>query len=75
MSNHPDPPEAPTEPPTAEELILAMSAEEIEELLLSIGLEPTPKLAQGIQSLVRDLGSLEFALEALQAVAFKRSAA
>lgn len=48
---------------TPEELIAAMTTEELQELLGEMGLEATEAQAQGIKALVEQLGTLEAALE------------
>lgn len=48
---------------TPEELIAAMTTEELQELLGEMGLESTEAQAQGIKTLVEQLGTLEAALE------------
>lgn len=48
---------------TPEELIAAMTTEELQELLGEMGLEATEAQAQGIKTLVEQLGTLEAALE------------
>ena len=50
---------------TPEELITQMSSDELQELLCEIGFEASESMARCIQSLVKQLGSLEAAIEVL----------
>lgn len=50
---------------TPEELIAAMTTEELQELLGEMGLEASESQAYGIKSLVNQLGTLEAALEVI----------
>ncbi|MEO9594170.1 hypothetical protein [Rhodopirellula bahusiensis] len=60
---------------TAEELILQMEVEEVQELLGDMGFDPRPEFARGIQQLVASLGSLDAAIVALQDNLVQRRAA
>ena len=46
-----------------EELIAAMSTEELQELLIEMDIEATESQAIGIKNMVKQLGTLEAALE------------
>jgi hypothetical protein len=50
---------------TPEELITQMSSDELQELLGEIGFEASESMAQCIQDLVKQMGSLEAAINAL----------
>ena len=50
---------------TPEELIIQMSPDELQELLGEMGLEATTETADSIQQLVKQLGSFEAAIGAL----------
>ncbi len=50
---------------TPEELIAAMTSHELQELLCELGFEATESQANGIKSLVKQLGTLEAALETI----------
>ncbi|MGV3483100.1 MAG: hypothetical protein ACO1RT_01640 [Planctomycetaceae bacterium] len=50
---------------TPEELIAAMTTEELQELLSEMGIEATESEANGIKSLVKQMGTLEAALETI----------
>lgn len=52
-------------PQTPEDLILQMSREELQELLVDMGFDAGPGLVDGIRRLVEELGSLEAAVIAL----------
>lgn len=56
---------------TPEELIAAMTTEELQELLEEMGIEATQSQASGIKSLVRELGTLEAALETIAGFGFE----
>ncbi len=50
---------------TPEELIAAMTTEELQELLEEMGVDATTEQAAGLQALIAESGSLEAALDAL----------
>ena len=50
---------------TPEELITQMSSDELQELLGEIGFEASESMARCIQNLVKQLGSLEGAIDVL----------
>lgn len=52
---------------TPEQLIAAMTTEELRELLGEMGIDATDAQAFGIKSLVEQLGTLEAALETISA--------
>lgn len=54
---------------TPEELIEAMSTQELQELLLELGIEATEAQANGIKQLVRQLGTLDEAFEVINGFA------
>ena len=60
---------------TPEELITQMSSDELQELLWEIGFEASESMARCIQSLVKQLGSLEAAIEVLSQDKSKQRAA
>ncbi len=60
---------------TPEELITQMSSDELQELLSEIGFEASESMARCIQSLVKQLGSLEAAINALSQDNLKQRAA
>ncbi len=60
---------------TPEELIVNMSTDELQELLDDMGLSSTIEMADCIQSLVRETGSLEAAIATLAQVSLQRRAA
>lgn len=63
------------DPLTPEELVCQMSREELLELLEELGMESTVKMADGIQSLVRELNSFEAAIDAVGGHPLARSKA
>lgn len=60
---------------TPETLVLGMEPEELQELLQDMGFEPTRQTAAAIQSLIRQLGSLDAAIAALHDDQVQRRAA
>ena len=62
-------------PLTPEELICQMSKEELMELLEEIGMESSAAMADVIKNLVRELGTLESAIEAVGGHPMMRKAA
>ena len=51
--------------PTPEEVVLAMSAGELQELLAALSMESTVTAAMRLRRLVLDLGSFESAIETM----------
>ena len=62
-------------PLTPEELICQMSKAELMELLEELGMESSATMADGIKRLVRELGTLEGAIEAVGGHPMMRKAA
>ncbi|TWU66383.1 MULTISPECIES: hypothetical protein [Crateriforma] len=60
---------------TPEELVLAMSVDELQELLADMGFEPTERLATSIRELVQHTGSLDASIVALHDAEVTRRAA
>ncbi len=62
-------------PTTPEELVCQMSQSELIELLDELGMEASPRMADGIKNLTRALGSLERAIDAMGGHPMMRKAA
>lgn len=56
---------SPEDQMTPEELIVQMSVDELQELLGEMGFDATAEVAEWIQQLVKQLGSLEAAIDVL----------